>query len=114
MKLILLACVLVMSSYGGARAHSKSEETTPVNMSSVTEVDQIEIRFDDPMRVTAISLTGPDGEADIERQTGLEPTTEFIAIPQGVLAPGNYEVNWRGLSGDGHPMEGGFSFEVIE
>lgn len=114
MKLILLACVLVLSSYAGAKAHSKSEETTPVNMSSVTEVDQIEIRFDDPMRVTAIALTGPDGEAEIERQTGLEPTTEFIATPKGPLAPGNYQVEWRGLSSDGHPMEGAFSFEVVD
>ena len=114
MKQVFFASLLVLGSYAAAFAHSESEETTPANDSRVTAVDQIEIRFDDPMRVTAVALVGPNGDTPLERQTGLDPATEFVATPEDALQPGNYEVEWRGLSSDGHPMEGSFSFEVIE
>ena len=114
MKQVFFAFLVVLGSYAAAFAHSKSVATTPADASRVTAVDQIEIRFDDPMRVTAVSLVGPNGDTPLERQTGLDPTTEFVATPEDTLQPGHYEVEWRGLSGDGHPMEGSFSFEVVE
>ena len=62
MKQVFFASLVVLGSYAAAFAHSKSEETTPTDASPVTAVDQIEIRFDDPMRVTAVSLVGPNGD----------------------------------------------------
>lgn len=97
-----------------ASAHSKSEVTTPADGTTVTSVDTIEIRFDAPMRVTAISLAGDSGDIDLERETGMEPTEAFLAHPSGALEPGEYRVEWRGLSADGHPMQGAFSFTVEE
>ena len=95
-------------------AHSKAEQTTPANGDTVEAVEMIELRFDAPMRVTAIWLSGPDGEVGITRQTGLDPVTAFRATPQGALPAGAYIVDWRGLASDGHPMNGTFGFTVAD
>ena len=108
---MLAALVLLAPS---ALAHSKAKKTTPGNETTVQAVEAIEIRFDDPMRVTAIALKGPDGDMAIERETGLDPVTEFRALPPDLMPAGVYQVDWRGLSSDGHPMQGSFSFTVSE
>ena len=112
MKPILIAGLLAASFAGSALAHSKAENTTPADASTVAAVEAIELRFDEPMRVTAIALTGADGEIEIERETGLDPVTEFRALPAVALAEGDYVVDCRGLPSDGHPMQGSFGFTV--
>lgn len=114
MKQTILALMAAIALSTSASAHSKSEETTPANEAVVATVDAIEIKFDDPMRVTAISLSGPDGDVDIERKTGLDPVTFFRAVPITEITPGAYTVEWRGLSADGHPMQGTFGFAVAD
>ena len=112
LKPMALAALLLLPTT--AFGHSKAEKTTPGNNTTVETVEVIEIRFDDPMRVTAISMTGPDGEVEIERETGLDPVTEFRASPSATMGSGVYQVDWRGLAADGHPMQGSFSFTVAE
>ena len=114
MKQMTLALLVLATTTTGALAHSKAEQTTPANEATVAEVDAIEMRFDDPMRVTAITMTGPDGEVDVERETGMDAVTEFRAIPPIDLPIGTYTVDWRGLSADGHPMQGTFGFTVAD
>lgn len=114
MKRINLAFVATLAMASAALAHSKAEDTTPANEAIVETVEVIEMRFDDPMRVTAIALTGPDGELEITRETGLDPVTEFRAMPPEELPAGAYRVDWRGLSSDGHPMQGSFDFTVAD
>ncbi|MBD3662580.1 copper resistance CopC family protein [Sulfitobacter aestuariivivens] len=97
-----------------AFAHSKSEATTPANGATVTEVPELSMRFDDPMRIISVTLTSPDGDVEIERETGMDPSTEFRALPLEELAPGSYRFDWRGMASDGHPMQGSFSFTVAE
>ncbi len=112
LRMMALAAMLLLPTE--TLAHSKAEQTTPATDTTVQSVEIIEIRFDDPMRVTVISLTGPDGEVAINRETGLEPVTEFRASPAGSMGEGPYRVEWRGLAADGHPMQGSFSFTVAE
>ncbi|PUB08238.1 copper resistance CopC family protein [Yoonia sediminilitoris] len=114
MKQMILAGLITATLTTSALAHSKAEKTTPANEASVETVEAIEMRFDDPMRVTAITLTGPDGEVQIERETGMDAVTEFRALPPNDLPAGAYAVDWRGLSADGHPMQGTFGFTVSE
>ncbi|MEO1638669.1 MAG: copper resistance protein CopC [Pseudomonadota bacterium] len=97
-----------------AFAHSKSEATTPANGATVTEVPELSMRFDDPMRIISVTLTSPDGDVEIDRETDMDPATEFRATPVEVLAPGSYRFDWRGMASDGHPMQGSFSFTVAE
>lgn len=114
MKHIIPALVAVLVTATAALSHSKAENTTPANGATVADVDVIELRFDDPMRVTAIMLTGPAGEMGITRETGLDPVTEFRALPPEAMPAGAYKVDWRGLSSDGHPMQGSFDFTVAD
>ncbi len=97
-----------------AFAHSKSEATTPADGATVSEVSELSMRFDDPMRIISVTLTSPDGDIEIERETGMDPATEFRALPIEELAPGSYRFDWRGMASDGHPMQGSFSFTVTE
>ncbi len=97
-----------------AAAHSNSEATTPADGSTVMEVSELSMRFDDPMRIISVTLTSADREVGIERETGMDPATEFRAMPLEELAPGSYSIEWRGMASDGHPMQGSFSFTVAE
>ena len=114
MRQMAFALLVLAATSTSVLAHSKPEQTTPANKTTVATVEAIEMRFDDPMRVTAITLAGPDGEISIERETGMDAVTEFRALPPADLPDGAYRVNWRGLSSDGHPMQGTFGFTVAE
>ena len=112
MKLIILAFTAILATATAALAHSKPEQTTPAAGATVEMVRTIELRFNDPMRITEITLTGPDGELEITREIGLDPVTEFRAKPPENMPAGAYTIDWRGLSADGHPMLGTFEFTV--
>ena len=99
---------------GTALAHSKSEVTVPADGATVTAVETIEMRFDAPMRVTAVKLMRDGTEVGVDRETGMEPAKAFRAAPASDLTPGPYRVEWRGLSDDGHVMQGSFGFTVGE
>ena len=107
------AGALALSLGGAAAAHSRPETTTPGNGDVVaTAPAVIAISFDKPMRVTFIELTSADGDAfALERTDEMAPVVRFEAAPPPLPA-GRYEVQWRGLSEDGHAMSGRFSFEV--
>ena len=98
---------------GAAAAHSRPETTAPADGEVVAAAPAvIAISFDKPMRVTTIELTGADGETfALERTDEMAPVTRFEATPPPLPA-GRYTVTWRGLSEDGHAMNGRFSFEI--
>ncbi|WP_281968004.1 copper resistance CopC family protein [Roseovarius nanhaiticus] len=112
MKQTLLAGIALAFTATGAAAHSKAKETLPADAATVASVPFIEMRFNDAMRITVILMSGPDGEVELTRETGMDPVTEFRALPPRELPDGAYEVNWRGMSSDGHPMQGSFAFEI--
>lgn len=97
-----------------AAAHSKSEGTTPADGATVTDVAELTLQFDAPMRIITVTLNASEGEIAIERETGMEPATTFRAVPAQDLAPGDYRFDWRGMASDGHPMQGSFTFTVVE
>ena len=110
----LLPLLLTLAS-GVAAAHSKQEVTFPEDGAVLaTPPDVVSMRFDAPMRITAISLTSETGGTfDLGRSDGMRPVTDFRATTP-LLPAGRYTVDWRGLSADGHPMTCRFSFEVAQ
>ena len=98
---------------GSATAHSRQETTVPANGEVVAAAPEvISISFDKPVRITLIELTDADGKKlALERKDEMTPVTLFEATP-APLTDGRFTVEWRGLSADGHPMNGRFSFEV--
>ena len=113
-RMVTTSIAMALTLAGAALAHSKSETTVPADGATVAAVETIEMRFDAPMRVTAVKLSRDGSEVGMRRETGMEPVTEFRAAPADDLAPGAYEVEWRGLSDDGHVMQGSFGFTVGE
>lgn len=108
--LAFAAAVLMSAS---AFAHSGKQETVPADGATLDSAPaRIVLRFDGPMRITSLTLASGDGEVPLESEHGTDPVTEYVAEPQAEIAPGDYEVDWRGLSADGHPMEGAFGFTV--
>ena len=109
-----LGLAATLALFGAAAfAHSEKEGTTPPDGATLSETpEMIHMVFEDPMRITLVRLLDQDGaEMPIERETGLEPSTEFHAEPEP-LTPGLYLVEWRGLASDGHAMQGSFSFTI--
>lgn len=100
---------------GAAHAHSMNESTSPADgavLESAPEI--IAMTFDQPMRVTLIQLTDGDGdEVGVTRTDNMAPVTEVEATP-AEMGPGSYAVEWRGLSSDGHPMDGSFTFRISD
>jgi methionine-rich copper-binding protein CopC len=98
---------------GSAGAHTKKEATQPADgavLAASPEV--IGMTFNTPMRVTLLSLTDQDGtKHTLTRTDNMQPGSQFIAEPPALPA-GEYKIDWRGLSADGHPMQGAFSFEI--
>ena len=107
--------LLLTFAAGAAVAHTKQEATFPEDGAVLAaSPDVVSMRFDAPMRITAISLTSETGGTfDLGRSDGMQPVTDFRATTP-VLPTGRYTVDWRGLSQDGHPMKCRFSFEVAQ
>lgn len=114
MRRAFLAALLLLVGAAAASAHSRSETTVPANGATVETVPELVITFDAPMRVTVFKLTSGSDELDVTRETGMEPVTDFRAVPAEPLVSGVYEIEWRGLSDDGHPMQGSYRFTVSE
>ena len=113
-RALIATALIALLTATSALAHSKSETTTPADGATVEAVEALEMRFDGPMRIIKVTMTAGDEVIEIERETGMEPVTEFRAVPASDLTPGAYEVEWRGMSADGHPMQGSFGFTVAE
>jgi methionine-rich copper-binding protein CopC len=95
-----------------AFAHATKTETAPADGATLDSPPAaIEMTFKTPVRVTLVELTDAEGQSHDVSYTRGQPVTEFAAQPAD-LPPGDYTVEWRGLSDDGHPTTGSFSFTV--
>ncbi|MFE7408358.1 copper resistance protein CopC [Isoptericola sp. NPDC057559] len=101
---------------GPASAHNVVVGTTPATGSTVTEApESVEVTFDEAVlnlaadgSSTVISVTDADGA---EHATGCPTTQDRTASVPVTLGPaGEYTVDWRIVSADGHPTSGQFSF----
>ncbi|MEN3791986.1 copper resistance CopC family protein [Fulvimarina sp. MAC3] len=114
MKSIIAASMLcLLMSAPAALAHSKGE-TTPADGETVASIETISMDFDKPMRVTAFKLSKSGEMLATSSKQGMDMVSEYRAVPESALVPGDYTVEWRGLSQDGHPMQGEFSFTISE
>ena len=108
-----VSIAFALSSAGVAMAHSRNESTIPADGATLRKApDVIVMTFNRPIRITMIELSNSDGDAfSLERSDGMEPVARLEATPPSLPA-GRYSVRWRGLADDGHPMSGGFTFDV--
>lgn len=106
-----LALSLLLATAASAQAHTHLESSAPANQSRVPAPTAIELQFSEAAKLTALSL-----QKGAEAAKPLQPLPaaagKKLSVPAPALAAGDYVVNWRVLSNDGHVMSGKFSFTV--
>ena len=109
---IATAAVILALAAGAAHGHSQKESSMPADGALLgTSPAMIGVRFDTPTMVTLFRVTDGAGAEQPVEGGELAPALEYQVVP-GSLSAGTYSVEWRGLSSDGHPVEGRFSFTV--
>lgn len=112
MKFLISSIILAVLPLA-ALAHSDMNKTIPENGAILAEPPvEIALNFTDKLRLTAVKARHSGGETqaiDLEDHKGFDAKFSLPMLPMGA---GTYEVEWRGLGMDGHPMQGTFSFEV--
>ncbi|MGM0554310.1 MAG: copper resistance CopC family protein [Pseudomonadota bacterium] len=104
---LLLALAIPLS------AHQGKTGTTPADGATVQgSPAEIGIELDGAMRITQFEVTGPDGSVSLANDSGSGLAERYFVEPEETLPAGDYQVRWRGLSGDGHMVSGGFDFTV--
>ena len=110
----MLVMLLTVTGFcSGAYGHSKITTTQPKNGEVLSETPAaIELDFGNKVRLTKVTLQRTERDAidlDLSKYKGFENSFSLSNTYQG---KGIYTVNWRGLSIDGHVMQGKFTFTV--
>lgn len=112
----LLLVVLVTLGAGGlllapASAHVSLTGTTPADGASVDAAPTaVELTYSDALLEVGnvVAVAGPAGPLVLDP---LQVSDRTLVQPLPAdLPPGEYTVQWRAASGDGHPIEGTFAF----
>lgn len=108
-------CLLLAGQAAGAvpaSAHTFLVSSTPADGAAQDPPPtEVSLTFSEPVssELSQVVVTGPRGEPS---QDGA-PTVDVATVTQPLLtveAPGEYEVAWRVVASDGHPISGTFSF----
>jgi copper resistance protein C len=108
-----IALVATMTA-GAASAHAARVSTDPTDNASVSAGPaHVSAVFNEPLQTTfaAMTVVGPDGNL----WTSGQPQVQGPVVSVGVrpLGPaGNYTVNYRVTSADGHVVSGSWSFRL--
>lgn len=108
----LLAIGLVLASHG-AFAHAQFQDSSPA---ADTELDssphEIVLNFSRAVTPVTVTLVGPDGST-VDTGTDARGNGERVVLAIPIRLPsGAYVVSFRVLSGDAHPISGGFRFAI--
>ena len=111
MKKTLLTILAVIWA-ASATAHSPLETTIPENGATIADAPaEIVMNFKGNIRLTRVKMSHPAAETDLDLG-GHDGFVTDYAIPMQSMGEGTYEIEWRGLGEDGHPMNGTFGFTV--
>ena len=97
-----------------AQAHDTLLSTDPEDGSTLeTSPEAITFTFSaDVLEVSPlVRITDESGEEVAEIEPSVEGPTATATLPEP-LAAGTYEIQWRVVSGDGHPIEGTLTLTV--
>ena len=111
----IAAALLSLTLAHPAAAHSDVHHSEPADGAVLrTPPSTILLTFMAPMQVTALRLVDQAGRERPVRREGARSTAvvEVRAAVQGALPPGDYRVEWRGASQDGHVGGGTVRFTV--
>ncbi|MDL9936000.1 copper resistance protein CopC [Gordonia sp. ABSL1-1] len=112
----LLLCVGVVGTWAApaASAHSRLKSSDPADGAKLaTAPAQVTLTFNEDLQSSfaTLNVVGPDGHYWQQGDPRVDGATISVALRE--LGPvGEYRINFRVTSGDGHPIEGRRSFEL--
>lgn len=113
---LVAAVLLLLLTAAPASAHDSLVSSDPEDGATLeTSPEQVSLEYsDDVLDVSpVVRIAGKDGEVVAELDPKVEGSTVTAALDEP-LAAGDYEVRWRVVSADGHPIEGTESFTVAQ
>jgi methionine-rich copper-binding protein CopC len=112
----LLSSLLLIAWPLTSNAHSHLEKSDPADKTTLsTPPKTVQLWFSDKVAAewSKIVVTSADGKrVDQEKVAEDKNDPKHIQVDLNTLVPGNYQVNWNAISGDGHRVKGEFSFGV--
>lgn len=110
----VIAAGAVGAALGGAQAASAHDSliaTSPASGDTVTSLTDVALTFSANLlggNGNIVIVTGPDGRHYETDCTSLAGPT--LTTPVALGAAGTYEVTWRAVSSDGHPVSSDYTF----
>jgi methionine-rich copper-binding protein CopC len=112
-----LVAVLVAGGAGLASAGATLVASTPADGASVSAPPRLVLRFNGRIETKGSTITlvgGPRRTRVALLMPEASSAPDVLAFRLPPLQPGRYQVEWKGLSVDGHLVEGRLSFEVVD
>lgn len=107
----IIATVLFLTT-SSALAHSPLKSTVPIDGASVAgPVETVTLNFAKPARVTKLVVTQPSGDA-LRLDVPVADFVQEMEVETTLDQAGPYELDWRALSDDGHPIKGTIRFTL--
>lgn len=122
-RTIALCCLMAVALSAAlfaqpAMAHATMIKSLPAANSTVTSPAHVEVTLNERvmerasrLKVTRVGTTGASAVV-VDTSTQLVDDTTLRATPREALPTGEYEVEWRAVGPDNHPMTGRFRFHV--
>ena len=116
-----LVAASVTLGTAGAWAHADLESTSP-SAGETVEAGRITLalKFAEDLLTgdssgNVVSVQGPAGPDNAQWSDGCVDAVKGGLLMESIAPsrPGDYVVNWRAVSADGHPVEGSFEFTVV-
>jgi copper resistance protein C len=110
----LLALLALLFTSGTAAAHDVVTGSDPADGATVaTAPTQVSVTFDEAPQpgLATLTVVGPDGAH--HEQGPVTTRGDVVSVPVGPLpAAGAYEIGYRIVSSDGHPVSGSIAFTL--
>jgi copper transport protein len=110
-KILLLVVGLALISQ--AAAHVTPRKSIPEDGAVLSESPAlVSIQFSDLAKFISLELAGSNGEVTKVDVSTAKSVDGLVSVQIPPLQPDKYEVSWRVLSVDGHPVAGRFTFTI--
>lgn len=110
----LLAGALALGWQAPALAHDRLVSSNPKDGAALDEAPgQIELTYNNPVQASfaTVAVTGPGGTNIAEGKPQVVDNKVTQAL-KSEAPTGTYEVSWRVVSSDGHPIDGTFTYSI--
>ncbi|WP_045524463.1 copper resistance CopC family protein [Neobacillus niacini] len=112
-KIILLSSLLFFLFGANVFAHSHLEDSTPKNGEIVTEsLKAITLTFETVLEPTSSFTLFDENNISIPLSTVSISGNQLIANVENNLLNGTYNIHWKIIGEDGHPLEGDVPFTM--